>query len=240
MPTATSEGLHDVAITNVTLSKTTVTSGEIVHINVTAENQGDFTETFNVTSTVLTFNWDTTHISGGIYTIKAEASIVPNETDIIDSPLNATLIEKYSKAPWNGIIALDPVSELATFEININNNETLPTYPNWSSPTSYRDFRHALAHLAVRANYRENFSVSVYYTRIYDPLIGTQNVTLTAGANTTLTFEWTPNMTGRHEIKAEASKVPGEVDAADNTRTTIIYVGYGGETQAASQLAVHS
>lgn len=65
--------------------------------------------------------------------------------------------------------------------------------------------------------YSETVNVSLYYTRLYDRLIGTQNVTLATGANTTLTFEWTPNMTGRYEIRAEASEVPGEVDTADNS-----------------------
>jgi hypothetical protein len=64
----------------------------------------------------------------------------------------------------------------------------------------------------------ENFTVSVYYIKLRDPLIGEQNVTLTAGANMTLTFEWIPNETGRYKIRAEASAVEGEVDTADNSR----------------------
>lgn len=78
-----------------------------------------------------------------------------------------------------------------------------------------------------QGDYTETFNVSVFYTRILDPLIGTQEVTVAAGDNTTLTFEWTPNTTGRYEIRAEASEVAGEVDTTDNTRTTIVYVGYG-------------
>lgn len=40
---------HDVAVVNVTFSPITVLQGEIVNINVTAENQGGFMENFNVT-----------------------------------------------------------------------------------------------------------------------------------------------------------------------------------------------
>jgi len=76
-----------------------------------------------------------------------------DEIDFLDMPLNSTLISKYSGSPWNTIVSLDPVSELAMFEIDINNNETLPTYTKWSSPTSYQAFRHALAHLTDKSRY---------------------------------------------------------------------------------------
>jgi len=41
---------HDVAITDVTPSDSVVTQGDSTSINVTVENQGDYTETFNVTT----------------------------------------------------------------------------------------------------------------------------------------------------------------------------------------------
>jgi hypothetical protein len=44
-----SQLIHDVAITNVTPSKTVVGQGYSMNVNVTVANQGDFTETFNVT-----------------------------------------------------------------------------------------------------------------------------------------------------------------------------------------------
>ena len=79
-----------------------------------------------------------------------------------------------------------------------------------------------------QGTHTETFNVSTYYTRLTDPLIGTQTVTLELGANITLTFTWTPPAYGRYEILAEASIVEGETDTADNIRTIIIYVGYGG------------
>jgi len=42
-------GVHDIAISNVTSSKTVVGQGHSLNINVTAANKGDYTETFNVT-----------------------------------------------------------------------------------------------------------------------------------------------------------------------------------------------
>jgi len=100
--------IRDVAITNISPSKTTVTSGEIVYIYVTVENQGDSSETFTVTafytlvvdpviqtqtitlargvSETIPFTWDTTGVLGRCM-ISAEASIVSGETDTFDNTL---------------------------------------------------------------------------------------------------------------------------------------------------------
>ena len=99
------EVVHDVAVTSVTASPTEVTAGEVVTITVSVENQGEATETFDVTSyydsvaigtqtvadliagasDMLTFSWDTTGVADGTYTISAEASTVPGETDTADN-----------------------------------------------------------------------------------------------------------------------------------------------------------
>jgi parallel beta-helix repeat protein len=97
-------GKHDVAVMNVTASKTVVGQGYSLNINVTAANQGEFTETFNVTayantttietkevtltngnSTTITFTWNTTGFAKGNYTISAYAWPVQNETDTTDN-----------------------------------------------------------------------------------------------------------------------------------------------------------
>ncbi|MGB9693639.1 MAG: cohesin domain-containing protein, partial [Fervidobacterium sp.] len=77
-----------------------------------------------------------------------------------------------------------------------------------------------------QGTHTETFNVSAYYTRLSDPLIGTQTVTLIKGATTTLTFTWTPPSPGRYEIRAEATTVPEETDIADNIYTIIIQAGY--------------
>jgi hypothetical protein len=97
-------GTHDVAVTNVSKLKTVVYQGYTCNISVTVENQGSFTETFNVTvyandtaiqtktltltsgnSTTLTFTWDTSGFAKGNYTISAVADTVPGETDTADN-----------------------------------------------------------------------------------------------------------------------------------------------------------
>jgi len=102
--------IRDVAVIAVTTSKTgcvpmpTVGQGFPANVTVTVENQGDYTETFNVTAfanssaigeqqvtlnpgenKTLKFIWDTTGFSYGDYTIKAVADTVPGETDTIDN-----------------------------------------------------------------------------------------------------------------------------------------------------------
>ena len=96
---------HNVAVTNVTPSKTVVCQGYSMSVNVTVENQGNYTETFNVTAyynsnvinyttvtnlppgeeTTVTFTWNTTGVAKGNYTIKAIADTVLDETDTDDN-----------------------------------------------------------------------------------------------------------------------------------------------------------
>ncbi|MGB8781106.1 MAG: CARDB domain-containing protein [Candidatus Bathyarchaeia archaeon] len=93
-------GTHDIAVTNVASSKTVVGQGFSVNVTVTVANQGDFTETFNVTgyvnaaiigsenvtlpagnSPTVTFTWNTTGLFYGNYTLSAYAEPVLGETN---------------------------------------------------------------------------------------------------------------------------------------------------------------
>ena len=98
---------HDIAVTDVTPSKTVVRQGSSVNIDVTVANEGDYPETFDITvyadtteietqettlssgaSTTLTFTWNTTGFAAeGQYTISAYAWPVPGETDTADNTL---------------------------------------------------------------------------------------------------------------------------------------------------------
>lgn len=95
---------HNIAVTNVTPSKTVTGQSYSLSIYVTVENQGDTIETFNVTiyanttsiatqivtltsenSTTTTFTWNSTGFAYGNYTIWAYAWPLRNETDISDN-----------------------------------------------------------------------------------------------------------------------------------------------------------
>jgi len=94
--------IHDVAVTNVTLPKTVVGKGYSMAINVTVENQGDYTETFNVTVSInqtrtltlppgsqvtIVFAWNTIGVLYGNYTVSAYATTVPGESEVVDNTL---------------------------------------------------------------------------------------------------------------------------------------------------------
>jgi len=69
------------------------------------------------------------------------------ETDIADWELSQEYIEKWSQAPYNATIEVAEYPISGMHELDINNNGTIVYYPNWRSPTSYPEFRHAIAHL---------------------------------------------------------------------------------------------
>jgi len=100
---------HDVAIASVTTSKTIAVRSEIVSIQVIAQNQGTYIETFEVrcyanltligsrticlspgqTQKMYPFCWNTTGVPRGKHIITAVASAVPQETDSADNSKRA-------------------------------------------------------------------------------------------------------------------------------------------------------
>jgi hypothetical protein len=98
-------GPHDIAVTNVSLSKSSVGLGYELTMNLTLQDDGFFAEAFNVTiyanttivattidialssgnSTTITFTWNTTGFAKGNYTLSAYAWPVPGETDTADN-----------------------------------------------------------------------------------------------------------------------------------------------------------
>ena len=118
-------GVHDVAVTNVTTTtpgKTVVGQALTLKINVTVENQGTFTETFNVTcyagnitvgkqqltmnsgnTTTIMFIWNTTGVAKGNYTLSATADRVVGESDLVDN----TFIDGIIQVVMKGDITAD-------------------------------------------------------------------------------------------------------------------------------------
>jgi hypothetical protein len=111
--------VHDVAVTNIVPEQTLIRQNQVVSVNVTAADPGNYTETFNVTlycdsvqigsqtltlntgeSRVLTFVWNTTGFSVGNYTLKATASTVPYEVSTQDNTVTlqspVTVVPEFS------------------------------------------------------------------------------------------------------------------------------------------------
>lgn len=100
---------HDVAVTGLTVSRNFAYEGvssQPIKVNVTVANQGSSSETFTVTARasantigtqtvtlaagttmIVPFNWDAHLLARGTYTLSAEASAVPGETDLADNLL---------------------------------------------------------------------------------------------------------------------------------------------------------
>jgi hypothetical protein len=101
--------VHDIAVTNVTVSKTVIGKGFTSNVTFLVVNKGDYPETFNVTaychdfttdhdvfnggylslnpseSTNKTFTWNTTDFAYDNYTMTITASNVPGETYTSDN-----------------------------------------------------------------------------------------------------------------------------------------------------------
>jgi len=95
---------HDLAVTNLAISKTVIGQGYLATINITVQNQGNLTQAFDITiyantsiiqtlsiyltngsSTTRTITWNTTGWNKGAYTLKAFVTIVSAETDTTDN-----------------------------------------------------------------------------------------------------------------------------------------------------------
>ena len=213
---------HDVVIIDVVPSNFIVNRGDSLTIDVKVINKGDFTETFNLTvyanTTIIgtetitdlpirtpatfSFTWNTTGFATGNYTISANANPVEGEIHVDDNTFTDGTVTV--KREIHDIAILN-----VTFsKQNPSVNETIFIYVSVEN----------------RGDFTEIFDVSVNYTLLFDPLIGTQTIILGPEDSITLNFTWVPNATGRYEIKAYTSEIPDDANPSDNTKITYIYV----------------
>jgi len=125
--------IHDVAMTSISPRRTIVGNGTVTSINVTAANQGNLVETANVTlfnnstiigmqtitlndssSVTLGFSWNTTTLPLGNYTLIAEVSQVPGETDTSDNKMLSTIqVSILGDINGDGKVDMKDVSKVA-------------------------------------------------------------------------------------------------------------------------------
>jgi len=111
--------VHDVAVIDIFSIYDWVYQGDIDPINVTVENQGDYTELADVTAyyngvpaaptqavlldpgdiVSLMFNWDTTGVPTGFYQVSADA-IIPQDDDPNDNFMTGNTEEVKLRPPW--------------------------------------------------------------------------------------------------------------------------------------------
>jgi parallel beta-helix repeat protein len=145
-PLATS--IHSLAITNVTVSNTTVERGYPLDINVTVNNPGVSNETFNIivycntteiqrkTITLagrnfakIPFEWDTSNVLKGNYTISAYATPVPGETYTIDNRFTVGIV----KVVMAGDLNKDGIVDIFDIVIVAISFGSKPGDSNWNS-----------------------------------------------------------------------------------------------------------
>jgi len=214
-------GQPSIAVKDLTPLETSAERGSILCLNATVANEGHFAEAVNVTlyanSTIVgtrnitltgrsentvIFIWNTTNSLTGNYTISAYAEPVPGETNTTDNLY------------VDGIVQIVP----SIHDIAITNITFSEQYP------AINETIQIFVTIENRGTLTEAFDVSVNYTLLLDPLIGTQTVTLVPGQSVTLNFTWAPNATGRYEIKAYTSEIPDDINPSDNTKITYLYV----------------
>jgi hypothetical protein len=214
-------GVHDVAVTGISIEKTMFCQGLSVDANVTVENQGSFNEIFTVTTyantTVINitqvslpyysqkaiiFTWNTTTVSLGNYILIAMANVLPEETDTADN----TYVD-------GTVTIIEPSFDIAVLNVT-------------SSKTIVGKGYLVIFNVTVenQADLISTFNVTLYAdlnsTVIGDEVtIGTQNVTLAGGNVTIITFQWntTDIAYGNYTITGYVPPLEAEADIADNT-----------------------
>lgn len=119
------EGIHDIAVTSVFCSSRSTYKGRIVNIYVMVKNEGNYTETFNLTvyqndtaietktvklqddaTEYVTFGWNTTDAEiNATYLLKAAAGLVPGEENFDNNNYTDGFVKIYS----SGLIEIEIV-----------------------------------------------------------------------------------------------------------------------------------
>ena len=141
--------VHDVAITDVSVSSSSVFQGETVIVNVTVTNQGISPETFNLTlyinSTILskmtissleiqetrdlTFYWNTTGFQEGTYILTVNASILLEEFDVLDNSYPSILIQ-VKRPPKAPLVIIDRAI-VSGSRVDVNSTQTVSFHASW-------------------------------------------------------------------------------------------------------------
>jgi len=211
----TNEKIHNIAVTSVTASPSMVEwgSGDPVDINVTVEDTGAFSETFNVTiyydekeidrtdadisldsgeNVTLTFTWDTTGVEMGSYTIKAVASVVAEEANIAD---NTGVYRSVVIAQHNVGLVFGTTSASS---VNVGESVVIGVL------------------IQNRGSVTENFDVVIYCNESVIKTEAVSDLVYAEFRAIAVTWNVTDAEPGFYLIKAETSVVAEDVDLTDN------------------------
>jgi hypothetical protein len=204
---------RDLAVTGLVASSSSVVPGESVSLNATIENKGVVDEVLNVSfyrdsiavgtktdialdsggSTWVVFDWDTTGVAAGSYTLRAEAGVVSGENDTENNVFS------------DGTFVVELVHDVAITDLTV-------------SPASIPSGGLVSINVTIfnKGSAAESFSVSVSYD---DTVIETKEVSaLAPGDSEVLTFAWETRdvAPGDYLLTATASIITGEMNTEDN------------------------
>jgi len=212
--------IHDIAIVNVNISKSSVYIGDLLQIDVSVINKGNGTETFDVVAycnsssietyqvssfgpsalTKLTFTWNTSFILEGFYQISASAplqeDINVSDNTFVDGvvQVKAKPITPPSEFHDVAVLDLEPSSSYVYIGGILDMNVTIKN----------------------EGSFVESFNVTIYYDEYIAGAVFVDS--LMPNCIETLVFHWnTTDVTeGHYTLSARAEHVTGEEDTDDN------------------------
>jgi hypothetical protein len=162
------------------------------------------------------------------------------QVDIIDWPLTKTWVTVINNTPG---YALDKFKQFSLFEFDLNNNQTVVSYPGIQIPTFDKNFRIAMAYM-VDKPYIINTIVGGYGVRAdapimpwlpwYDPLLTTYSYNPALACQTLFNNGWRssadPNVVANVHFPATWPQLPGGPNVAGQDLVTVFNktdVGFG-------------
>ena len=229
--------VHDVAVTSIQPTASFILLGTVTPVQVTVANLGDVTEDFNVTAyyngtaidtmlvnslaagtnTTLTFNWNTTGLLEGNYTLSAFASYVQYEYNTTNNFLMGGQILLLNLIRDVAITNVQPFPQMLSPIYNVTMVEVYPNRVVTVNVTA-----------ANLGNLTETFDVTAWIDG--NVSLGTQTISNLPPQNTTvLTFYWNP--TGQqpsskalHVVSANTTGVPFDFNTTNNYLTSPVRV----------------
>lgn len=210
--------IHDIQVVNVTCSKNEVYQGETVNITVTVRNNGNATESTNVSTyynsfliqekgilglapaaeQTLIFEWNTTSVPEGLYRISAIAYPVEGEINTADNTY------------YDGLVKIKLRLPQITHDVAITTLSASPNVTEAGAPVTITTIVKNLGNLP------ESFDVTLFYDNF--PITVLHVDFLAPSTEQKLTFIWNTSdvMGGNYTIKAYIPPVPDEQIITNN------------------------
>jgi uncharacterized repeat protein (TIGR01451 family) len=213
--------IHDIGVVSVTCSQEEVYQGDVLNITVTVKNNGNATESTNVSAYYdslliqarrmielapgdersYIFQWNTTNVQEGAYSISGVADPVEGETNVADNVYHDGIVSVKLRVT-------QLIHDVAITALSASPNETEAGFPI-SVKTTVKNL----------GKVSESFSVNLFYDNF--PITALTVDLLEPGAEQNLTFVWDTSslMEGNYTIKANIPPLPEEVNITNNRYT---------------------